>query len=98
MCMLQYDDQEEPVGFLMGYYKEFDDITGYFLEEIVIFLGQQDKGYGTAFLQELERVILAAGAVHVGLSSVNDEQHKHFYSKLGYYIAGNFIEMGKFIE
>ena len=31
MCMVQSDDDDNITGYLMGYYKEYDDIRGYFL-------------------------------------------------------------------
>ena len=96
-CMVQYDG-ENMTGFVMGYYKEFDDLKAYFLEEIVIFAGFQNKGYGSAFLEEVERVIKEKGAEHVELISVNDEHHMHFYKKLGYYAASNLAMMGKHFE
>lgn len=34
-CIVQYVDGKM-TGFVMGYYKEFDDLKAYFLEEIVI--------------------------------------------------------------
>lgn len=51
-CFVQLDG-ENMTGFVMGYYKEFDDLKAYFLEEIVIFDGFQNKGYGSAFMTEL---------------------------------------------
>jgi hypothetical protein len=35
-CFVQIDGGKMS-GFVMGYYKEFDDLKAYFLEEIVIF-------------------------------------------------------------
>ena len=96
-CMVQYDG-ENMTGFVMGYYKEFDDLKAYFLEEIVIFAGFQNKGYGSAFLEEVECVIKENGAEHVELISVNDEHHMYFYKKLGYYAASNLAMMGKHFE
>lgn len=93
-CLVQYDD-EKMTGFAMGYYKEFDDLKAYFLEEIVIFAEYQNKGYGTAFLNELEVVIRQNGVEHIELISVNDEHHMHFYEKIGYYAASNLKMMGK---
>ena len=81
-------------GFVMGYYKEFDDLKAYFLEEIVVF-SDHNKGYGTAFMTELENRVRANGAEHIELISVNDEHHMHFYKKLGYYSATNLTMMGK---
>jgi len=98
MCMVQLDDSNTITGYLMGYFKEFDDIRGYFLEEIVIFKSFQGKGYGTDFLKILEQEVIKSGASIIELNSVNDEKHKHFYSKLSYYETKNFVMMGKFLE
>ncbi|SEL85758.1 Acetyltransferase (GNAT) family protein [Butyrivibrio sp. ob235] len=98
MCMVQIDDNNCITGYLMGYFKEFDDIRGYFLDEIVIFKGFQRKGYGTDFLKILEQEVRKNGASIIELNSVNDEKHKHFYSKLSYYETKNFVMMGKFLE
>ena len=97
-CMVQLDDDGKLVGSIVGFIKEFDDITGYFLEEIVIARDSQNKGYGTAFFQELENRLKEKGIVHIDLMSVNDEMHRHFYKKLGLYEADNFAVMGKFFE
>lgn len=96
-CMLQYDNGKI-TGFAMGYYKEFDDLKAYFLEEIVIFAEYQNKGYGTAFLKKLEEVVKRNGAEHSELICVNDEHHIRFYKKSGFYAAGNLSMMGKHYE
>ena len=93
-CFVQYVDGELS-GFAMGYYKEFDDLKAYFLEEIVIFAEFQDKGYGAALMEELERVVRINCVEHLELISVNDELHMHFYKKLGFYAASNLAMMGK---
>ena len=93
-CLLQYDNGKM-TGFVMGYYKEFDDLKAYFLEEIVIFAECQNKGYGAAFLKELEKIVRRNGVEHLELISVNDEHHMHFYKKFGLYVAGNLVMMGK---
>ena len=93
-CFVQYVDGELS-GFAMGYYKEFDDLTAYFLEEIVIFAEFQNKGYGAALMEKLERVVRKNGVEHLELISVNDEHHMHFYKKLGFYAASNLAMMGK---
>lgn len=93
-CFVQYVDGELS-GFAMGYYKEFDDLKAYFLEEIVIFADYQNNGYGTAFMAELERVVRENGVEHIELISVNDEHHMHFYKKMGFYAASNLAMMGK---
>lgn len=93
-CFVQYVD-EKMSGFVMGYYKEFDDLKAYFLEEIVIFAKFQNQGYGAAFMEELEKTVRKNGVEHMELISVNDEHHMHFYKKLGFYAAGNLAMMGK---
>lgn len=92
-CLVQYENCDI-TGFAMGYYKEFDDLKAYFLEEIVIF-SDHNKGYGTEFMAELEKRVRANGAEHIELISVNDEHHMHFYKKSGFYSAGNLTMMGK---
>lgn len=98
MCMVQMDDDNNITGYLMGYFKEFDDIRGYFLEEVVIFKEFQGKGYGTDLMKTLEQEARKNDASIIELNSVNDEMHKHFYSKLSYYETKNFVMMGKFLE
>lgn len=97
MCMIQMDREKNITGYLMGYFKEFDDIKGYFLEEIVVFMGYQGNGYGTDFLRELEKVVCESHASIIELNSVNDEMHKQFYSKSGYGKVNNFVMMSKFL-
>ena len=96
-CFVQYDN-EKMTGFVMGYYKEFDDLKAYFLEEIVIFAEYQNKGYGAVLMEEPERLVRQNGVEHLELISVNDEHHMHFYKKFGFYQASNFISMGKFLD
>ena len=96
-CFVKYVDGKLS-GFVMGYYKEFDDLKAYFLEEIVIFKEYQNKGYGAAFLEYLEAVVRQNGVEHLELISVNDEHHMHFYKKLGFYAASNLAMMGKHFE
>ena len=93
-CFVQYVD-EKMSGFVMGYYKEFDDLKAYFLEEIVIFGKFQNQGYGAAFMEELEKTVRKNGVEHIELISVNDEHHMHFYKKLGFYPASNLAMLGK---
>ncbi|WP_026528149.1 GNAT family N-acetyltransferase [Butyrivibrio sp. VCD2006] len=98
MCLVQYDDEGSMTGFVMGYFKQYDDILGYFLEEIVVFSGYQGKGYGSLLMTKLEEKVKEMGANHLEFLSVNDEHHSHFYGKFGYYAADNFRIMGKHWE
>ena len=95
LCLMQLDDAGNTTGFAIGYFKEYDDLTSYWLEEIVILAGYQNKGYGRQFLSEIERRVQEHGATHMELSSVNDEHHMHFYTGFGMYPAGNLKIMGK---
>ena len=80
---------------MIGYFKEYDDISIYYLEEIVILAEYQNQGYGKRFLQEIEKRVLEHGAKHIELTSVNDEHHLHFYAEFGMYSAANLKIMGK---
>lgn len=93
--LLQKDDNGKICGFAIGYFKEYDDLKCYYLEEIVIFKEFQNKGYGYALLNELERRVLEFGIEHIELLSMNDEHHMHFYHKFQMYEASNLKVMGK---
>ena len=98
LCLIQKDDEHNITGFVIGFFKEYDDILIYYLEEIVIFAAYQNKGYGKQFLNEIEKRTLEHGAKHIELASVNDEHHMHFYTGFGMYVATNLKIMGKHYE
>jgi len=90
-CLIMKDTQGEILGFVMGYFKQYDDIVGYTLEEILISQGHQNKGLGSILLAELEARVKAAGASCVELQAVKDDMHERYYSKAGYRDAKNFV-------
>ena len=69
------------LGFAMGYFKQYDDIVGYTLEEIVIAYEYQNKGVGSMLLRELEANVKEGGASCVELQAVNDDKHERYYGK-----------------
>lgn len=81
----------EVCGFVMGYFKQYDDIVGYTLEEILIAHKYQNKGLGSILLAELEARVKEAGASCVELQAVKDEMHERYYGKAGYRDAKNFV-------
>ena len=85
------EENESVLGFAMGYFKQYDDIIGYTLEEIVIAYEYQNKGIGSVFLSDLERIVQEKGASCVELQAVNDEHHERYYEKAGYRNAKNFV-------
>ena len=84
-------EEDVPVGFAMGYFKQYDDLCAFTLEEIVIERGRQGKGFGSALLSEVENRVRSLGAAGVELSAVNDEAHHRFYARAGYGDAKNFV-------
>lgn len=96
LCFAQYLGKDM-TGFVMGYLKTYDDLTSYNLEEILIFLDFQNKGYGQALMRFTEAKAREAGARLLELTSLQDEHHQYFYGKLGYYVAENMIPMAKFL-
>lgn len=92
------EEGESILGFVMGYFKQYDDIVGYTLEEIVIGYEHQNQGFGSALLHELERRVKERGAACVELQAVNDEQHERYYGKAGYHNAKNFVMKVKWLE
>lgn len=88
--LIMTDENGEVCGFVMGYFKQYDDIVGYTLEEILIAQARQNRGLGSALLAELEARVKAAGASCVELQAVKDEMHERYYGKAGYRDARNF--------
>lgn len=88
---LLLEEGGEALGFVMGYFKQYDDLVSFTLEEIVIEKEHQGAGLGTALLAETERRVKTLGAACVELSAVNDGMHVHFYGKAGYRDAKNFV-------
>ena len=90
-------EDETAIGFVMGYFKQYDDIVGYTLEEIVIAPDCQHKGLGNELLKDLEIRVKNKGASCVELQAVKDEMHEHFYGKAGYGNASNFVLKTKWL-
>ena len=82
-------------GLVLGYIKEYDDIKGYFLEEIVIVKEFQNHNYGTLLMTKLEEIVKNEGCGIIELISVNDDKHNHFYSKCGFDNTKSWILKGK---
>ena len=92
------EKNDSVIGFAMGYFKQYDDIIGYTLEEIVVAYEYQNKGIGSTFLFELEQMVREKGASCVELQAVNDEHHERYYGKAGYKNAKNFVMKVKWFE
>lgn len=92
------EKENRVIGFAMGYFKQYDDLVGYTLEEIVLDPKWQRQGIGSALLRELERRVKEKGASCVELQAVNDEMHEHYYGKAGYQNAENFVLKVKWLE
>lgn len=92
------EDENDVLGFVMGYFKQYDDIIGYTLEEIVIAYKWQNKGIGSMLLEELEQRVKAKGASCVELQAVNDDMHERYYGKTGYKNAKNFVMKVKWFQ
>lgn len=89
--LIMKDTNGEVCGFVMGYFKQYDDILGYTLEEIIISYNHQNKGLGSILLSELENKVKEAGASCIELQAVKDELHERYYGKAGYHDAKNFV-------
>ena len=94
---LLLEEAGRPIGFAMGYFKPYDDLTGYTLEEIVIAGDRQGMGLGSRLLRELEARVKARGAACVELQAAADEMHEHYYGKAGYQNAKNFVMKVKWL-
>ena len=95
---LLMQEEGKPVGFAMGYFKQYDDLVGYELEEILIAYEYQHQGLGSYLLSLLEERVRQKGASCVELKAVKDDMHEHYYGKAGYQNVGNFILKVKWLE
>ena len=91
-------DDGDALGFAMGFFKQYDDIVGYTLEEVVIAADHQHQGLGSALLRELEGRVRTRGASCIELEAVKDDLHDAFYGKLGFKNAGNATVKVKWFE
>jgi len=89
--LIMKDGDDIVCGFVMGYFKQYDDIMEYTLEEIIISYQYQKQGLGSILLSTLETKVKEAGASCVELQAVNDEMHERYYGKAGYSDAKNFV-------
>lgn len=96
--LIMKDKNDVVCGFAMGYFKQYDDILGYTLEEILISYKYQNKGFGSILLATLESKVKEAGASCVELQAVNDEMHEKYYGKAGYSNAKNFVMKVKWFD
>ena len=90
LVILQYD-KEKFVGFLMGYFKYFDDSIGFFVEEILIKSDYQFKGYGSKMLAHLKIELQQRNCNWIELLTTMKKMHQSFYDKNGYKISDNLV-------
>lgn len=95
-CLVVEND-ESIIAFAMGFYKQYDDLLAYDLEEILVDNRYQNMGIGTNFMNELVLRAKEKGASLIQLTSIKDELHEHFYTELGFYTAKNLILKVKII-
>lgn len=96
LCLV-FEEKEKLIGFIIGYFEQYDDIKAYDLVEIVVAHAYQNKGIGTECMMELERRVKEAGGAMIQLQSVNDEKHERFYGKLEYKTVTNLVLKSKWI-
>ncbi len=96
LCLLA-EHNSKAAGFAMGFFEVFYDLTAYNLVEILLAPEFQNQGYGTQFMQELERRVKELGGAMIQLASVNDAFHEHFYGKLQYKTCTNLVLKSKFL-
>lgn len=87
----------EAIGFVMGYFEQYDDIKAYDLVEIVIAHAHQGKGVGTQLMGIIEAEVKKQGGAMIQLEAVNDDMHHKFYGKLGYKDCNNFVIKTKWL-
>ena len=89
-ALIMKDCNNKAIGFVIGYFKQYGDLFAYTLEEIVISHNEQNKGYGSMLLVELEKRVKEKGVAGIELQAVKDQMHEKYYGKAGYRDANNF--------
>ena len=96
LCMI-LKQGGEVIGFVMGYFEQYDDIQAYDLVEIVIAHEHQGKGIGTQFMGLIEAKVKKLGGAMIQLQAVNDDMHSRFYGKLNYQNCNNLVLKSKWL-
>lgn len=96
LCMI-LEQGSEVIGFVMGYFEQYDDIKAYDLVEIVIAHKHQGKGIGTKFMGLIEAKVKELGGAMIQLEAVNDDMHNSFYGKLNYQNCNNLVLKSKWL-
>ncbi len=96
LCLL-LKSGNEIIGFVMGYFEQYDDLKAYDLVEIVIAHKYQGHGIGTQFMGIIEDKVKSMGGAMIQLEAVNDEMHNRFYSKLNYKDCTNLVLKSKWL-
>lgn len=96
LCFI-LEREGKTLGFVMGYFEQYDDIKAYDLVEIVIAHEHQNQGIGTELMLEIEKRVKTAGGAMIQLQAVNDEMHEKFYGKLQYNTCNNFVLKSKWL-
>jgi len=96
LCMM-LESGNEVIGFVMGYFEQYDDIQAYDLVEIVIAHEYQGKGIGAEFMALIEAKVKELGGAMIQLEAVNDDMHNRFYGKLGYKDCSNLVPKSKWL-
>lgn len=86
LCII-CENKNEIIGFVMGYFEQYDDVKAYDLVEIVIAYDYQNRGYEAEFMNEIERIVRLNGGSMIQLQAVNDEMYDRFYDGLMYKIV-----------
>lgn len=96
LCVI-CEKNNEIIGFAIGYFEQYDDVKAYDLVEIVIAYDYQNQGYGTKFMNEIEKMVKLNGGAMIQLQAVNDDAHERFYDRLMYKNCRNLVIKSKWI-
>ena len=96
LCMILEQDSGV-IGFVMGYFEQYDDIQAYDLVEVVIAHEHQGIGIGTKFMGLIEARVKELGGAMIQLQAVNDDTHNSFYGKLNYQNCNNLVLKSKWL-
>ena len=92
-----YED-DELVGFSLGFVKHWFSGTEYVIDEFCIKKEKQGSGLGSFFMGEIEAVIKEKGLIHIFLQTDSEVPAYNFYKKNGFVELKTHVSFSKDID
>ena len=72
------------IGISIGHIRHWYSGTEYYIEQFCILTDEQKKGYGTTFINQIQKLLLQKDIHVIYLNTERNKPAYNFYKKLGY--------------